>query len=156
LAASAGTPVAVADGLVAETFGCTLDALLPPGLPAKKVALAGPGLPAPEPAPDIALVPIHPQTGTAWQPSGIADIVPLAADVWTYLASPHEQLPVPVTGGMPDGVLRDDPLPLHPWRPFRPDSQVFLHTLARLPAVRQPWLRGIYDHVKEHPYGRPF
>jgi hypothetical protein len=82
--------------------------------------------------------------------------VPLAADVWTYLAFPHEQLPVPVTGGMPGGVLRDDPLPSHPWRPFRPDSRVFLHTLARLPAVSQPWLRGIYDHVKEHPYGRPF
>ncbi len=154
LAVSAGTPVAVPDGLVADIFGRALDALLPPGPPAKRAALAGPGLP--DPVSDIALVPRHPRTGEAWRPSGTADIVPMATDVWTYLAFPHEGLPLPVTGGMPDGVLRDDPLPLRPWAPFRPDAEVFLNTPARLPTVREPWLRGIYDRVKERPYPRPF
>ncbi|MEU2870785.1 hypothetical protein ABZ769_16520 [Streptomyces olivoreticuli] len=154
LAASSGTPVAVPDGLVTDTFGRALDALLPPGPPAKRMALAGPGLPAP--TSDIALVPLHPQTGKAWQPPGTAETVPLAADVWMHLAFPHEGLPVPVTGGMPDGVLRDDPLPLHPMRLFQPDWKVLLHTLARLPAVREPWLRGVYDRVRKHAYSHPF
>lgn len=156
LAASQGTPVVLPDGLVGDIFGRVLDALLPPGPPTKTVALAGPGLPARVPGPDIALVPQHPQTGKAWQPSGAAEIVPVDAEVWMHLAYDHEQLLVSVTGGLPDGVLRDDPLPLHPRRRFRPDSSVFLHALARLSAVRQPWLRGVYDHVRQHPYARPF
>ncbi|MGW0735196.1 hypothetical protein [Streptomyces sp. NPDC002851] len=156
LAASGGTPVAIPDGLAADIFGRALGVLLPSGQPAKAVVLAGPGLPLPDPAPDVALVLRHPRTGQAWQPSGTADTVPLAADVWTHLAFPHERLPVPATGGMPEGVLRDEPLPLHPWAPFRPDGRVFLATLARLPAVRQPWLRRIYDQVNDHPYARPF
>lgn len=49
-----------------------------------------------------------------------------------------------MTGGLPEGVLRDGPLPLHPSRLFRPDAAVFRHTPARLPAVREPWLRRIY------------
>jgi hypothetical protein len=154
LAASAGASVTVPDGLVSDTFGRALDALLPPGPRAKKLALAGPGLPTP--VCDIALVPMHPQTGKAWQPAGTARTVPLAADVWLHLASPKEHLPVPATGGLPDGVLRDDPLPPHPWGPFRPDSEVFLSTLARLPAVQEPWLRRIYDQVNHSPYAHPF
>ncbi|MEV6653745.1 hypothetical protein [Streptomyces sp. NPDC051219] len=67
LVASAGAPVTVPDGLVADTFGRALDALLPPGPPAKKAALVGPCLPAPDPAPGIALVPQCPRTGKAWQ-----------------------------------------------------------------------------------------
>ncbi|MEU2511854.1 hypothetical protein [Streptomyces syringium] len=156
LAASAGMPVAVPDGLAMGAFGRVLDALLPPGPPAKRAALVGPGLPAVDPVPDIALVPRHPQTGEVWQPSHTAQTVPLAADVWRHLAFPHEGLPLPVSGRMPDGVLRDEPLPRHPWGSFRPGSTVFLHTLARLPAVRQPWLRKIYDQVNDHPYARPF
>ncbi|GAA1214929.1 hypothetical protein GCM10009665_00910 [Kitasatospora nipponensis] len=156
LVASAGTPLAVPEGLVADTFGRALDALLPQGRPAKRLALAGPGLPAPDPASDIALVPQHPRTGRAWQPSGTAVAVPLAAGVWMHLAFHNERSLVPVTGGTPEDVLRDDPLPLHPWRLFRPDSGVFLHSLARLPAVRQEWLRGIYDQVTTQPYARPF
>lgn len=80
----------------------------------------------------------------------------LAADVWMHLAFRNERLLVPATGGLPDGVLRDDPLPLRPLTPFQPDVRIFLHTLARLPAVRQPWLRSIYDRVRAHPYTRPF
>ncbi|WP_328696399.1 hypothetical protein [Streptomyces sp. NBC_00342] len=179
LAASAGAPVSVPDGLVAQTFGRALEALLPPGplvppgplaplvpsvpsvrsVPlgpsrsvAKRAALAGPGLPAPGPVPDIALVPRHPRTGEPWQPPGGAEAVPVDADVWQGMAFPREPLPVPATGGMPDGVLRDDPLPPYPHVLFQPDPEVFLHTLARLPAVRQPWLRRIYDRVRQHPY----
>ncbi|MFJ8110215.1 hypothetical protein [Streptomyces sp. NPDC096132] len=57
---------------------------------------------------------------------------------------------------MPDGVLRDDPLPLRPQWLFHADSRVFLDTLARLPAVREPWLRGIFDRVDGQGYTRPF
>jgi len=156
LVASAGTPVAVPDGLVADTFGRALQILLPPGLPAKQLALAGPGLPSSDPAPEIALVPRHPQTGRVWQPAGAAATVPLAADVWMHLAFHNERLLVPASGGLPDGVLRDDPLPMRPPWLFRPDSGAFLSTLARLPAVRQPWLRRIYDQVKARPFARPF
>ncbi len=148
LAASAGTPVAVPAGPVADAFGRTLDVLLPQGPSAKRLALAGPGLPAPDPAPDLALVPRHPQTGSAWQPSGSAVAVPLAVEVWMHLAFHNERALVPATGGTPEGVLRDDPLPMRPWLLFRPDRDVFLHTLARLPAVRQPWLRGIYERAR--------
>ncbi|MFG2140894.1 hypothetical protein [Streptomyces sp. NPDC048650] len=156
LAASEGAPVALPDGLIADTFGRTLDVLLPSGEPAKTVALTGPGLPCREPAPDIFLVPQHPQTGVPWRASGRARTVPLPADVWTQLAFPGERLLLPVTGGLPDGVHRDDPLPMCPRGPFRPDWGVFLHTLARIPAVRQPWLRRIYDRVKDRPYVHPF
>ncbi|MGC0417962.1 hypothetical protein [Embleya sp. AB8] len=144
--ASAGAPVTVPDGLVAATFRRALDRLLPPGPPAKHAALAGPGLPAPDPVLDIALVPIHPYTGETWQPpGGTVSAVPVSADVWVHLAFPHERLPLPATGGFPAGVLRDDPLPLHPWGWFRPDPDEFRRTLARLPVVREPWLRRIYD-----------
>ncbi|QXE35632.1 hypothetical protein KQY30_16575 [Streptomyces sp. GMY02] len=163
LAASEGAPVTVPDGLLTDMFGRALAALLPPGpsaAPTRKAALAGPGLPALTQAGDIALVPCHPQTGKAWQPHSTAPapapVVPLAAEVWTYLNSPHERLPVPATGGLPDDVLRDDPLPPHPRRPLRPDWAIFLNTLAHLPAVHQPWLRRIYDDVRDHPYVAPF
>ncbi|MEV0260021.1 hypothetical protein AB0I49_01565 [Streptomyces sp. NPDC050617] len=171
VAASEGAPVAVPDGLMADIFGHALDALLPPerpGSPAKRAALAGPSLPAPGgPSPDMVLVPRHPRTGQVWQPpqggayAGAA-VVPLAAGIWTYLSFHRARstvpapVPVPITGGLPDGVLRDDPPPLHPWSPFHPVSSAFLDTLARLPAVRRPWLRKLYDHVRDHPYDRPF
>ncbi|TJZ54367.1 hypothetical protein FCH28_14590 [Streptomyces piniterrae] len=155
LAASSGTPVAVPDGLVTVLFGNALDAHLPTGTPAKGLALAGPGLPAPDPAPDIFLVPRHPRTGAPWRPSSTARTVPLPAYAWAHLAFPGDGLPVPVTGGLPDGVLRDDPLPMRPLSRFQPDRMVFLDTLARLPAVRQPWLRSIYDRLRApgtHPF----
>ncbi|MFI1379466.1 hypothetical protein [Embleya sp. NPDC020886] len=143
------------DGLVADTFARTWEMLLPSGtpgtagLPARKLALAGPGLPDPGPAADIVLVPTHPQTGKAWQPpSGTAAVVPLSAEVWLHLAFPRDRLLVPATGGLPDGVLRDDPPPLHPAAPFRPDARIFFGTLARLPAVREPWLRTLHDHAR--------
>ncbi|MEU0026750.1 hypothetical protein [Streptomyces sp. NPDC006335] len=155
LAASDGAPVAVPDGPVADLFRHALDTLLPAGRPARTAALAGPSLPAPDPEVDIALVPTHPRTGRTWQSPGTV-AVPLAGDIWTQLVSPQRQLPIPVAGGMPDGVFRDDPLPLHPHTLFRPDWGVFLHTLARLPAVRERWLREIHERVRNRPYADPF
>ncbi|MEH0827443.1 MULTISPECIES: hypothetical protein [unclassified Micromonospora] len=155
LAVSAGARVIVPDGLVADTFRRALDQLLPPGPPARTLALVGPGLPAVSTG--IALVPQHPQTGGHWASSGAAGaVVPLSWDVWTYLAFHHDRRPVPGAGTMPDDARRDDPPPLTPSGPFRPASDVFLSTLARLPEVRQPWLREIYDHVKGRPYADPF
>ncbi|HXA62237.1 MAG TPA: hypothetical protein VNW94_24060 [Streptosporangiaceae bacterium] len=118
------------------------------------LALAGPCLSTTDT--DIAMVPQHPQTGEAWPLPGAGQAVPIAADVWMYLAFHHDRRPVPGAGGIPDGVRRDDPPPLLPSQPFRPDWRVFLDTLARLPEVRQPWLRAIYDHVKDRPYAHPF
>lgn len=189
LVASAGAPVALPDGILTDTFGRALDALLPSGpaggAPARRrqVGVAGPGLPPSAlRGVDIALVPRHPRTGEVWQPSDTgADprtaaatapstaaatvastaaatvvAVPLEADVWLHVAFPREQLPVPATGGLPDGVYRDDPLPLRPMRLFAPDRRVFLRTLARLPAVREPWLRAVYDRVRDDALTRPF
>jgi hypothetical protein len=134
LAASGGAPVNVPDGLVAATFRPALDALLPWGALARTLAPAGPGLPSV--ATDIVLVPEHPQTGEHWTPPGAAAVVPLAWDVWAYLA------------GGPAQVL--------PLEPLRPDWGVFRSVLARLPEVRQPWLRKIYDRVTNNPYAHPF
>ncbi|WP_055563022.1 hypothetical protein [Streptomyces atriruber] len=174
LGASAGAPMALPDGILTDTFGRALDALLPSG-PARRrqVGVAGPGLPPSALRDvDIALVPRHPRTGEVWQPSDTGTgprtaaapstaaaavvAVPLEADVWLHVAFPREQLPVPATGGLPDGVYRDDPLPLRPMRLFAPDRRVFLRTLARLPAVREPWLRAVYDRVRDDPLTRPF
>ncbi|MFK0254967.1 hypothetical protein [Streptomyces sp. NPDC090445] len=155
LAVSEGLPVALPEGPVAALFAPALDALTPPGNPVLTAAPAGPGLP--EPAADILLVPRHPRTGTAWQPSDATAVtVPLAADVWTHLALPTRRRLVPAPGTLPEGILRDDPLPDHPWQSFRPDWGVFVRTLARLPAVRGPRLRGIHDRVRERPYAHPF
>ncbi|MBC2874039.1 MULTISPECIES: hypothetical protein [Streptomyces] len=163
LAASGGSPVTLPDGLLTDMFGRAADALLPPpapGTPAKRAALAGPGLPAPGPAVDIALIPRHPRTGEPCPPPGRAGTppatVPLPAEIWTYLAFTGDRRLVQAPGTLPDEALRDDPPPPRPWRLFRPESKVFLATLARLPAVRQPWLRAIHDRVRERPYASPF
>ncbi|MET8628004.1 hypothetical protein ABZW30_30405 [Kitasatospora sp. NPDC004669] len=49
--------------------------------------------------------------------------------------------------GVSAGEKRDDPLPLRPYRLFEPDRHLLPHRLARLPAVRRPWLRAIYDRL---------
>jgi hypothetical protein len=160
LAVSAGTRITVPDGIVADTFRRALDVLLPSGQavasgqPARTLAPAGPGLPAT--TADIALVPEHPQTGESWAPSGATAAVRLSWDVWAYVALHRDRRPVPGAGTMPDDAHRDDPPPATPYGRFRPDSDVFLATLARLPEVRQPWLRGIYDEVRRRPYAAPF
>jgi len=63
----------------------------------------------------------------------------------TPTAFPSHRTRLLVVGGLPEGVERDDPLPPHPPMPFLPSMEAFRHTLARLPAVREPWLRAIHD-----------
>nr|WP_260860028.1 hypothetical protein [Streptomyces cupreus] len=143
--AGEGEPVVFPDGLLAEMFGRAAAVILLPGRPAKSVGLAGPGLTT---TAAIALVPRDPRTGEPWQPPAPVPTVPLAADVWAYLADPREISPLPASGTLPDGVLRDDyPLPPHPGYTFHPDRRLFLHTLARHPAVRRPHIRAIYDRL---------
>ncbi|CAL9673186.1 hypothetical protein SUDANB176_07565 (plasmid) [Streptomyces sp. enrichment culture] len=152
LAASAGRPVTVPEGLIEEMFQRALDTLLPAGPSARRAVLAGPGLPAPDADTDILLVPVHPQTGKTWPPGGATSAcpVPLPFGVWLWLAFPGPHLPAPASGVMPDGILRDDPPAPHPSSLFRADSGVFQHTLVRLPAVRSPWLREILENLTQY------
>ncbi|MFJ9847539.1 hypothetical protein ACIRYZ_45400 [Kitasatospora sp. NPDC101155] len=152
LAASQGGPVTVPEGLVKEVFQRALDALLPAGPSARRAVLTGPGHPAPGADADILLVPTHPQTGEVWTPAGSAYRVPLPFGVWRWMVSPEPDLPVPMSGSLPDGVLRDDfdAPALHPGRLFRADLGVFQHTLVRLPAVRSPWLRQVPENLTQH------
>jgi hypothetical protein len=149
LAASKGEPVKVPDGLTADVFQRALDALLPAGPPKRCAVLAGPGLPSPDAGVDILLVPVHPQTGQTWTPSPAASAypVPLPLKVWLWLVSPQPYLPVPASGGIPQDVLRDDPLPPRPHHLFRADRGTFQHTLVRLPVVRSPWMRPILANL---------
>ncbi|MFD9406815.1 hypothetical protein ACFWBN_07270 [Streptomyces sp. NPDC059989] len=153
LVASEGRPVAVPDGLTSEVFRRALDALLSAGPPERRAVLAGPGRPVPHGDADILLVPSHPQTGEVW---GAADpaayLVPLPFGVWLRLAFPETDPPVPTSGGLPDGVLRDDfdpPAP-RPRHLFRADPETFRHTLVRLPEVRSPWLLEILDNLTQY------
>jgi hypothetical protein len=159
LAASEGRPVTVQDGLTAEVFQRALDTVLPKGLPARRALLAGPGRPGPRADADILLVPTHPQTGKTWTPAGpVASSypVPLPFGVWLWLAFPEPYLPVPASGRMPDGILRDDPPSPRPDRLFQADPQTFEHTLARLPAVRTAWLREILENLTQDIRARLF
>ncbi|MFI0976761.1 hypothetical protein ACH4SP_07000 [Streptomyces sp. NPDC021093] len=141
--AARGYPLEVAPGPVAELLGPALAKLLPSGEGAKRLDLAGPG--RGEPTADLVLVPVHPQTGEMWQPSSGAVAVPVESTLWAELASPPHHTRLPTIGGLPTGVERDDPLPPHPWLPSRPSGDAFRYTLARMPAVLEPWLREIYD-----------
>ncbi|MER6345979.1 hypothetical protein ACWC10_29740 [Streptomyces sp. NPDC001595] len=151
LAASEGRPVTVPDGLTARMFQSDLDALLPAGPPARRAVLAGPGVPAPDTDDHILLVPSHPQTGEVWRPAasaGGAYPVPLPFGVWLRLVFPESQPPVPGSRLTPDDVLRDDPPTPDVHGVFRIDTEVFHHTLARLPAARGPWLREMLQHPR--------
>ncbi|MYQ47563.1 hypothetical protein GTW40_21350 [Streptomyces sp. SID4985] len=143
VAAAKGAPVEVAPGPLAKLLGPALGTLLPAGKGALRLDLAGPGFG--EPSADLVLVPVHPQTGDIWKPSSGAVPVPMDAALWSELAFPPHQTRLPVVGGLPPGTERDDPLPPHPWYPFEPSRYAFRNTLARMPAVREPWLRALYD-----------
>ncbi|MFB7470435.1 hypothetical protein [Kitasatospora sp. NPDC056184] len=144
--ASGGAPVEAAPGPVAELLGRALGALLPSGEGAKRLDLAGPGYG--ESAGDLVLVPVHPQTGAVWQPCTGAVPVPVDAALWAELAFPPHRTRLPTVGGLPAGVERDDPLPPYPRLPFQPSTGAFRYTLARMPAVREPWLRAIYGRAR--------
>ncbi|UZK58450.1 hypothetical protein NEH16_10085 [Streptomyces drozdowiczii] len=147
VAATEGRPVALPPGPVADLLGHAVDHYLPAGPGARSVGLAGPGVRTPRPRPDVLLVPRHPLTGAPWRPRGDEDsVVPLDSGVWAYLAHPGETSPMPATGVLPEGVLRDDyPLPPRPWRPLTPHRCAFADTLAGLPAARGLRLRGYRD-----------
>ncbi|WP_235619312.1 hypothetical protein [Embleya scabrispora] len=143
LVASEGSPIGVPDGLTADMFRPALDAALPAGLPPRCAVLAGPGHPAPGGS-GIVLVPVHPQTGHVWMPSGPAASaypVPLPLGVWLWLTSHRPYPPMPASGRMPRDVLRDDPIPLLPNGPFQADRGTFERTLLGLTAAQAPWLR---------------
>jgi hypothetical protein len=159
LAASEGRPVTVPDGLAAEVLQRALDILLPTGPPVRRAVMAGPGQGAPDADADILLVPAHPQTGEVWAPDGPAAApypVPLPFGVWLWLVFPEAHLPLPASGAMPEGVLRDDPPAERPHRLFRADWRAFQHALVRLSAVRSPWLREIHDNLTRHTRARIF
>ncbi|MFJ5047081.1 hypothetical protein [Streptomyces sp. NPDC088719] len=159
LVASQGRPVTVPDGSTADVFRRTLDALLPPGPPGRRAVLAGPGQPSPDADDGILLVPVHPQTGRTWAPAdrtAPAHLVPLPLGVWLWLVSPQPHLPVPASGRLPQDVLRDDPPPQLPHSLFRADRHMLQYTLARLPAVRAPWLRTLYETLAQGSPADPF
>ncbi len=131
-------------------FQRAFDTLLPAGRATRSAVLAGPGQSARDADADILLVPSHPQTGKAWTPATPAYFVPLPFGVWLGLVFPEPQLPVPASGPIPDGVLRDDPSTPSVHDLFRIDWAVFQRTLARLPAVHTPWLREIAENLTQH------
>ncbi|MEV0281284.1 hypothetical protein AB0I22_33540 [Streptomyces sp. NPDC050610] len=140
VAATEGRPVLLPVGPVAELLGYAVEQYLPAGPQARSVGLAGPAIHLRHPRPDILLVPRHPLTGTPWR-SDEGTVVPLDSGVWAYLAHPGETSPLPATGVLPEGVLRDDyPLPPRPWYPLTPHHHAFQDTLASLAAARSPQL----------------
>ncbi|MEU4620315.1 hypothetical protein AB0G04_10110 [Actinoplanes sp. NPDC023801] len=174
LAASGGDPILIPDQRAAGFFRPALDRLLGPAGtgPERTLVLAGPGLPAADG--DLALVPEHPQTGEHWptahpapqtgenrptaQPvpqtgdnrpvAQTVKLVPLAWDVWRHLAFHRDPKPVGRSVPVPPEALPE----LHPYR-FMPDGSIFVSVLARLPEVRQPRLRAIYDRAGPYGYG---
>lgn len=137
LIASEGAPVAVPEGSVADTFRHHLDELLPPGPPAKSLALAGPGVPAEA---EVLLVPRHPQTGDPWP--GAGTVVPISAELWTWLAREEDHPVIPATGGRWP-YLAEDPLPR---RPKRVELSWWTMRLKVRSLPRVPWLpERFYD-----------
>nr|WP_231859304.1 hypothetical protein [Actinoplanes missouriensis] len=148
LTASGGDPMAIPDPRVAEVFRPTLDRLVGPVSPGpeRTLVLAGPGLPDPDG--DVALIPVHPQTGELWPVAPPVKPVPLAWDAWRHLAFHAAPKPVGRTVPIPPEALPAQ-LPAHR---FQPDGQIFLSVLARLPEVRQPRLRAIYERGRPYSY----
>jgi hypothetical protein len=148
LAASGGDPVVIPDHQVAEIFRPALDRLAGQGGtgPERTLVLAGPG--RADSGGDFALVPEHPQTGELWPVPPPEKPIPLAWDAWRHLA--FYRAPKPVGRSVP---IPPEALPaLLPDRRFEPDGQIFLRVLARLPEVRQPRLRAVYDRGRPYSY----
>ncbi|OIJ68026.1 hypothetical protein [Streptomyces mangrovisoli] len=143
-------PVLLPAGPVGELLGDAVARWLPAG-PDEPLSVepAGPGIDPPRPRPDVLLVPRHPLTGASWRPPGDQGaVVPLDSGVWAYLAHPGgDTAPVPATGALPEGVLRDDypEPPRRPWYPLPANRSAFVDTLVGLPAVRSPRLRRFHE-----------
>ncbi|MEU8538671.1 hypothetical protein AB0C52_01505 [Streptomyces sp. NPDC048717] len=143
LVASGGDRVELPGGYAELMFARAVEASLPADGAVRRVGVAGPGVPA-DGNLDIALVPAG-----APDAAGGALPVPLPDGVWACLALPGETSPLPAAGVLPGGVLRDDyPVPDRPGWLFAIDYGVFFRTLSRLPEVRQPWLRALYDELR--------
>ena len=146
-AVSGGQPLTVAEGPAAVMFRPALNQLIPSGSPARVVTADGPGVHGPDA--DIALVPVHPQTGELWPHSTATDTVPLAYDVWHYLAFHSRRRPVPGAGAMPVQAYRDELMPfVRPWL-FQPVRWRFLTTLETLLDGTPAWLRQIHTRVAQ-------
>ncbi|MFE6307910.1 hypothetical protein [Nocardiopsis sp. NPDC057823] len=144
--AGAGVGV-VCEGAAAVLFSAACEALLPAGDRGLRTALAGPGLGVPDA--DVLVVPVHPQTGEVWRPGGGAPVVPLAAGAWAHLALPGGAASALAWGRAPEPALLDEvSVGVLPHRRFRPDRGVFLDVLARLPRVREPVVRAVYERVQ--------
>ncbi|MFG3577746.1 hypothetical protein [Micromonospora chersina] len=131
-----------------EIFRPTLDRLVGAGSTGQErtLVLAGPGIPHTDG--DLALIPEHPQTGELWPVTPPMTPVPLAWDAWRHLA--FHRAPKPVGRSVP---IPPDALPaLLPNHRFEPDGEIFLNVLARLPQVKQPRLRTIYDRGRPYNY----
>jgi hypothetical protein len=149
LAASGGDPILIPDHRVAGIFRPVLDRLTGPvttGPAERTLVLAGPGLPAADG--HLALVPDHPQTGEHWPVAPPVKPIPLAWDAWRHLAFHRD--PKPVGRSVP--ILPEALPALLPGHRLEPDGRIFLSVLARLPEVRQPWLRAIYDRGRPYSY----
>ena len=76
----------------------------------------------------------------------LAAPVPVDAALWAELAFPPP--PNQAAGGRRTASRRraGRPAAAAPCRyPFEPSREAFRYTLKRKPAVREPWLRAIYD-----------
>lgn len=71
----------------------------------------------------------------------LSGTIPLYADVWDVLADPGARRWLPRVEGWDD-----EPPELTSAR-FDPDMGVFREVLARLPRVREPWLRAVHDRA---------
>ncbi|MFF3721862.1 hypothetical protein ACFYYM_05740 [Streptomyces erythrochromogenes] len=134
-----GRPVEL-PGPLAELVGATAGCL-PAGPPVLTSGLAGPGTPVPRSGADVLLVPLHPVTGEPWRPpyGAAPPAVPLDIGVWAHLVLPGETSPLPASGTLPEGVLRDDyPVPLRLRHAFWPHHRAFADTLERLRGIRSP------------------
>ncbi|GLW54842.1 hypothetical protein [Kitasatospora phosalacinea] len=148
IAAADGHPVRIEHGHATALLGPELARRLGTATatgPAKRCALHGPDLPLVGPRPDLALVPLHPQTGEVWPaPPGVR-AVPLHVEVWRHLAF-HDERPAVRAGRLLRAELaRDDPQPLHRGYWLWVDHRLMRDVLARHPAVRRPGVRAVYD-----------
>jgi hypothetical protein len=150
LAASGGDPIRIPDPRAAEILRPALDRLTgPPGAgPVHTLALAGPGLAAADG--NLALVPVHPQTGELWPVATPVRPIPFAWDCWRHLAFHHDPKPVGRSVPIPPEA-QPEQVPSHR---FSPDGAIFLSVLARLPEVGQPRLRALYERgqIPGHAY----